>query len=72
MEFNYDETKGLTQVTIVKDKDICAKCDIEIRENCPLLMAFIENIVYPCCQTLEIASCPLYDAVQDLITEDET
>lgn len=65
MEFNYDEKVGATQITIFKDSDICAKCPTEIREYCPLLMAIIDNIVYPSCSSIEIASCVLYEQIPE-------
>lgn len=65
MEFNYDEKVKATRITISKEGDICAKCPEEIREYCPLLMALIDNIVYPCASTLEIVSCPLYKSIPE-------
>lgn len=65
MEFNYDEKAKATKLTIYKEQDVCAKCPTEIREVCPLLMALIDNIVYPSCNSIEIVSCPLYDTIPE-------
>ena len=63
MEFHYDEQTNLTRISIIKEKDICAECPEDLRESCPLLMAIIDNIVYPAYGSLEIASCILLDKV---------
>lgn len=63
MDFQYDETTKLTNLTIYKEQDICAKCPIEVRENCPLLLGIINNVVYPSAQSIEIEACSLYDSI---------
>lgn len=65
MEFEYDEKVGATRVTIFKEKDICAKCPEGVRENCPLLVSLICNIVYPSSQSMELTSCTFYENIPE-------
>lgn len=70
MNFSYNEKTNLVYIDIYKEKDICAKCPAKLREKCPLLMAIIDNIVYPSSQSMELTSCILYESLLDELKED--
>lgn len=65
MEFIYNEKDKLTHLTIYKEKDVCARCPIEVRENCPLLLGMMYHVVYPSAQSMEIENCALYESLPE-------
>lgn len=58
MYFEYDEVEGYTEV-IAEAKDSCVLC--RNFDDCPLIKAISDNVVYPSAAQLIIEDCPMYE-----------